>query len=141
MVETENNYIMQVLWEAHTDKKILYLSPEGSDWREAWTAASSYGVGCDIGWLCGGVNNGTLFSSLGGNSSPADWKPTEQASKRQIMHKISVQFNIALAKEALQFGYQTQKSSSINYLLKFVKEHLMVEQKWQQNQNMKTGTH
>lgn len=65
-----------------TEKKILYLSPEGSDWREAWTAASSYGVGCVIGWLCGGVNKGTLFSSFGGNSTPADWKTAEQAKDK-----------------------------------------------------------
>lgn len=49
-----------------------------SDWRDAWTAASSYvdagwGIGgCTSGCVCGGVNSGTLFSSRGGKSTPAD---------------------------------------------------------------------
>lgn len=56
-------------------KKHIYLSPETSSSREARTAASSYGeVGCTIGCVCGGVNNGTLFSARGGNSTPADYQ-------------------------------------------------------------------
>ena len=53
----------------------MYLSPEVSDSREAWTATSSYWeVGWTIGCVCGGVNNGTLFPSRGGKSTPADYQ-------------------------------------------------------------------
>lgn len=51
----------------------MYLKPEGSDSRESGIVASSKtGAGCETGWVCGGVNNGTLFSSRGGNDIPAD---------------------------------------------------------------------
>lgn len=50
-----------------------YLRPDASDCREAWIAASSYADSWwTTGWVCGGVKNGTLFSSRGGNSTPAD---------------------------------------------------------------------
>lgn len=50
-----------------------YLRSEASDCREACIAASSYAnSGGTTGWVCGGVNNGTLFTSCGGNSIPAD---------------------------------------------------------------------
>jgi hypothetical protein len=50
-----------------------HLRSDASDWREAWIAASSNSTAeWTIGWVCGGVKNGTLFSSLGGNSTPAD---------------------------------------------------------------------
>jgi len=49
-----------------------HLRSDASDWREAWIAASSNSAAeLTIGWVWGGVKNGTLFSSLGGNSTPA----------------------------------------------------------------------
>lgn len=49
-----------------------YLRPEASDCKEASIAASLYSVtGEIIGWVWGGVKNGTLLSSRGGNSTPA----------------------------------------------------------------------
>lgn len=50
-----------------------HLRSDASDWREAWIVASSYSAAeWIIGWVWAGVKNGTLFSSRGGNSTPAD---------------------------------------------------------------------
>lgn len=50
-----------------------HLRSDASDWREAWIAASSNSAAeWRTGWVWGGVKNGTLFSSRGGNSTPAD---------------------------------------------------------------------
>lgn len=55
-------------------KRAKYLRAEKSDWREASAAAFSYTDAAgwyEIGLFCGGVNNGTVFSVCGGNSTPA----------------------------------------------------------------------
>lgn len=62
-----------------------YLRPEAFDLREVSIAASSYcAEDPTVDRVTGGVKNGTLFCSRGGNLTPADCKSLKMYRNKNI---------------------------------------------------------